>query len=133
METLCIDADPSVERAYYKELEEGPQTAVHIYKAFATRMLAHCVSNHPRCRSKKDLSWSPTRLIEIEQTPTGPKLRLMTSRSEEPYTALSHCWGVAPAFKLLSENLEEMKSGIDISRLPKTFQDAISITSWFNG
>jgi len=92
-------------------------------------MLTHCIAHHPRCRTAPQPLWSPTRLIEIVQTPGDPKLRLITIQPQEPYIALSHCWGTADMFKLLSQNLEEMKTGIKISRPPKTFQDAISITT----
>jgi hypothetical protein len=41
------------------------------------------------------------------------------------YACLSHCWGGSQPVKLLTTNLESMKSGIKFDDLPKTFQDAI--------
>lgn len=41
------------------------------------------------------------------------------------YVTLSHCWGDAEVFKLLNENLDELKQGIAVSSLPATFQHAI--------
>lgn len=133
MVLLCFSTDSRVEREYYRELRDGQSTTMHIYKAFATSMLSHCIEKHPGCRSVQEPFWSPTRLIEIKQTRDGYKLRLITSPPKEPYIALSHCWGTAHLFKLLSNNLEEMKKDIEMSQLPKTFQDAISITTWFSG
>jgi hypothetical protein len=96
-------------------------------------MLTHCINHHPSCRNVQQPLWSPTRLIEIEQTTDGPKLRLITNQPQEPYIALSHCWGAAHMFTLSTENLEELKTDIKVSLLPKTFKDAISITTWLNG
>jgi hypothetical protein len=103
-----------------------------VHKTFATTMLSHCTKNHSACRPEEPL-WSPKRLIEIVPSPHGYKLRLVTDRPLEPYIALSHCWGSVHVFKLSSQNLEEMQTNIEILQLPKTFQDAISITTWFNG
>jgi hypothetical protein len=46
------------------------------------------------------------------------------------YAALSYCWGPRPAFlKLTERSLKFLKDGISASRLPKTFQDAIHVTT----
>jgi hypothetical protein len=95
-------------------------------------MLSHCTENHSWCH-RQELLWSPTRLIEIALSSDGYKLRLVTNRPQEPYVALSHCWGSVPVFHLSTKNIEELQSNIEMSQLPKTFQDAISITTWFNG
>lgn len=44
------------------------------------------------------------------------------------YAALSHSWGRSPLLKATKFNLDDLKDGIAISFLPKTFQDAIRIT-----
>lgn len=48
--------------------------------------------------------------------------------SSERYTTLSHCWGSAQFLQLLKSNLEELKSGITVDRLPETFREAIEVT-----
>jgi hypothetical protein len=95
--------------------------------------LSRCTTHHQTCHRPPEPPWAPTRLIEIRETPHGHKLRITTGRPHEPYVALSHCWGTAQEFKLLSHNLADMQLNIDISRLPKTFQDAITITTWIGG
>lgn len=48
------------------------------------------------------------------------------------YAALSYCWGPQPTFLTLTErHLKLLKDGISASRLPKTFQDAIYVTTTF--
>ena len=44
------------------------------------------------------------------------------------YVALSHCWGITNTAKLKNGTLRTMTCGIDWSKLPKTFQDAIYVT-----
>jgi hypothetical protein len=49
------------------------------------------------------------------------------------YTVLSHCWGKNPQHIMLTKSTVEMlKTGIALSSLPKTFQDAIAITRIFD-
>lgn len=48
--------------------------------------------------------------------------------SRIPYVALSHCWGGRLPLKTIKANLEHHKIGFDQSGLPKTFQDAFSVT-----
>ena len=44
------------------------------------------------------------------------------------YVALSHCWGKTNTAILKKRTLRTMTNGIDWSKLPKTFQDAIYVT-----
>lgn len=48
--------------------------------------------------------------------------------SHGQYVALSHTWGKTPRLVTTAENLTDLKLGIAVSFLPKTFQDAIKIT-----
>ncbi|KAK7699622.1 hypothetical protein SLS64_011576 [Diaporthe eres] len=46
------------------------------------------------------------------------------------YVTLSHCWGPAPKhYTLTPETVDELKAGIEIHELPKTFRDAIHFAS----
>jgi hypothetical protein len=76
----------------------------------------------------------PTRLIDVQHSTSSGKgdgCKLVVTaemRVQEPYATLSHCWGgLSTITKLMASTLEEMKSGISISELPQTFQDAIVI------
>jgi hypothetical protein len=48
--------------------------------------------------------------------------------SDDRYVTLSHCWGSVQIVKLLRSNLEEFTRRIPLSRLPKTFREAIAVT-----
>jgi hypothetical protein len=51
------------------------------------------------------------------------------SRDNNPrYIALSHCWGGHVSCKLLATNYEQMHRVVIFDNLPKSFQDAVSIT-----
>ena len=123
----------NTERDYYNELCDDSQKSVSAWRVFATSSLAHCLNHHSKCQIPQEAPWSPRRLIEITSLPQSTKLRLVTSRPPEPYTALSHCWGSVHVFSLTLKNLKEMKADIPFSQLPKTFQDAITMTAWLNG
>lgn len=43
------------------------------------------------------------------------------------YAALSYVWGESSPFTTTKANIEANKEGIDIDKLPKTFQDAIFV------
>ena len=45
------------------------------------------------------------------------------------YMALSHCWGTLPTLRLTDETYDELCQGCDIGSLPKTFREAIEITT----
>ena len=44
---------------------------------------------------------------------------------------ISHCWGAAQFITLRKENLAELGQGIQLEKLPKTFQDAVAVAQWF--
>jgi len=48
-----------------------------------------------------------------------------TVNKEATYAALSHCWGKSRQFTTTTATIEQHKLNIELSLLPKTFQDAI--------
>lgn len=44
---------------------------------------------------------------------------------------LSHCWGAAQFKTLRRSNIEELRLGIQLTDLPRTFQDAVAVARWF--
>ena len=51
--------------------------------------------------------------------------------SNVEYMTLSHCWGPKPPIRLTRANIENMKAGILVGDLPRSFQNAIVVTGWF--
>ncbi|PVH93374.1 HET-domain-containing protein [Periconia macrospinosa] len=88
-----------------------------------------CNTDHDMCRrDEKDIQGKPTRLIYI-----GQPLRLVEAAGihSDHYVALSHCWGPLKEkekFCAYKRNIEELKTNIDFDALPRTFQDAITVT-----
>lgn len=88
--------------------------------------LEKCETSHPGCVENLSVPL-PTRLVQITasglQLVNGKDLSLTTK-----YTTLSHSWGSLEFFTLQKHNIETMYQDIPITKLTRTFRDAISIT-----
>ncbi len=91
-----------------------------------------CRQNHKSCsaRSRPSHYQRPTRLVEIDGS-TWKSWMLIDNAAatlpNAPYASLSHCWGRKLLLTLTSSTISEMKRGMPVSKLPKTFQDAIIV------
>jgi hypothetical protein len=85
---------------------------------------------HLKCGQRLPLTQLPTRLIDVRGAhPLHVHLHEVDSSTpKSPYTTLSHCWGDLDIMQLRKDNLAQMIEEIEVSQLPKTFQDAITIT-----
>lgn len=100
--------------------------------------LSKCDSDHQECKlsahSRANSSKShqlPTRLLQLMQEKRSLEVCLCNTKDlplETRYATLSHCWGTSQSIKLLSENYNQFKHSIDFSSLPRTFQDAITLS-----
>ena len=90
------------------------------------RWLQECDSTH-KCSLLFPDPPLPTRVLQVFASDRSVAL-VETRGQQGKYVALSHSWGRSPRLKATKSNLDALKSGIDISILPKTFQDAIRIT-----
>lgn len=52
-----------------------------------------------------------------------------TKQANNFYVTLSHCWGQSQHYTLNPGTVDDLKSGIQIEKLPKTFRDAIGFAS----
>lgn len=95
---------------------------------WAQRRIAECVHAHQPCESQRDVSFLPTRLVNLQPYARGPDLRLDHQGSIPPgsrYIALSYCWGdYQPTCMTTAETLEQHLTSIPWHTLPRTFQDA---------
>lgn len=88
----------------------------------------NCRKHHPQCERSR--AFHPPRLLDIM---TGdPAITRLVEVSPTPqvsrYACLSHCWGQTRSKHLTRKaNLLANLSGIQISELPQTFQDAITV------
>jgi hypothetical protein len=85
--------------------------------------IEECKDGHIKCQQHQTLL--PKRVIDVwEDTPV-----LIDSQGRDaPYILLSHCWGGEQTITTTQSTLLERQQGIPISTLPKTFQDAVTIT-----
>ncbi|TGO15670.1 hypothetical protein BTUL_0037g00220 [Botrytis tulipae] len=100
------------------------------WRNFCCSSIKMCQETHELCNPASNPDKTsrslPTRLIDVNCDPP----RLILSLNIEPassYATLSHCWGKAPILTLTTKNLEAFQQGLPVSRLSKTFQDAIDV------
>src|ERR1700733_13859768 len=80
---------------------------------------------HEICQSSNIPNISPTRIINV----ANGQLRLEEPEIlQEPYVALSHCWGSSNLPKGTKATMKLLKIGIDWNTLTQTFRDAIMLT-----
>ncbi|KAF5485138.1 Heterokaryon incompatibility protein 6, OR allele [Colletotrichum siamense] len=107
----CIGADPDAN--------------THI--SLARSHFEECRKFHKLCAVQRSKAM-PTRVIAVGDTSRPPRL-LVTEGLEEPYLALSYCWGPSQTtFKLTKGTFDKMIKGINEGRLTKTHQEAINFT-----
>lgn len=72
----------------------------------------------------------PTRLIDIGLVEElRPRLTVTaTDLVKGPYLTLSYCWGGGNGYKLTGNTIEELKTGLPLTRFPTTIQDAMKVT-----
>ena len=92
----------------------------------AKNWLQKCQDNHEMCRAAQATSL-PTRVIYLGKS--DEELRLcITHGTSAKYATLSHCWGQITLPTLSMNNIQRLQLAIDFSVLPKSFQDAMTVT-----
>lgn len=114
-------------------------------RGLAVKWLSICRANedgrHGQCNQAQG-DWLPTRLLDVDYARETGKLRLVLPRdqpeefvSNKQYVTLSHCWGAWGSVTLpvlTVENLgERQTTGLDVSLLPRTFEEALEVAEWF--
>jgi hypothetical protein len=112
---------------YLKSSSTSSRQGINVTKQW----IRQCTEKHERCRLPSLGSLTPpTRLIHVEKTRAGLEDHICESDAipaNAKYLTLSHCWGPGPVFTLVSDNLEMLKRNIPIKKLPKAFQDTLSL------
>jgi hypothetical protein len=71
----------------------------------------------------------PTRVVDVLATDNSSFLQLFISKGAcAKYAALSYCWGALQPASLTRVKLDPYTRAISLTTLPKTIQDAISVT-----
>ncbi|KAI8952093.1 hypothetical protein F4801DRAFT_589163 [Xylaria longipes] len=109
---------------------ELPAAASETHLKILKEWIADCDRSH-ECYPKAD-AFIPTRLLDIRNKGSGTIQLLVNNQAHSRlghYATLSHRWGSPQQHKLCTykSNIEELKQGIKIAALPRTFQDAVCI------
>ena len=106
-----------------RELESSSDMAFRRIKAW----LEECSSKHEFCSPPELNTKLPTRVINVGST--GQTVTLFEHNGTTGrYMTLSHSWGSSPQLTTTTKRLNEFKKGVEVSSLPKNFQDAVQIT-----
>ncbi|RGP81364.1 beta-hexosaminidase 2 [Fusarium longipes] len=83
---------------------------------------------HEKCCNLHTEARLPTRVIEVSPS-YQQEPRIIESRGlKGSYATLSYCWGKDPFLTLNTSNYAQCVESLDITRLPLTFQNAITVT-----
>ena len=99
--------------------------------SLAQQWLSTCLKEHTHICPHNPAAPLPTRVIDVGRTSGAAEPFLHISTGEPvPYIALSHCWGTnqKSLYTTTQENISDRQRAIPLSDMPKTFQDAITIT-----
>ena len=104
--------------------------------SFFKEQYYECRKNHSKCQTLAPYNdFRPTRAIYVGYTDQETVVRLCDASdfiAGSSYTVLSHCWGKQPQPIMLTKlTVKMLKDGVPQSSLPKTFQDAITVTRMF--
>lgn len=90
--------------------------------------LKTCLETHDTlCQVADDLPL-PTRVLNVGLEENTLVTLYIPNGQHGEWLTLSHCWGSCHPATTTISNLESQCTGIVISTLPQTFQDAIYIT-----
>ncbi|OLN81227.1 hypothetical protein CCHL11_07281 [Colletotrichum chlorophyti] len=85
--------------------------------------LRKCKKSHKLCKPRS--TGMPTRIIAVGKHDENPRL-IATNGLQEPYMALSYCWGPGTdTFNLTHKTKEDLLKGVAQERLTKTHREAI--------
>lgn len=92
-----------------------------------------CIETHADCRAieERQQPFTPTRLVQLFLGAQGNvsawALICPAADSKIPYLTLSHCWGLSLPLRLTRANYPTMLEPAPVSRLPQTYQHAVTI------
>lgn len=110
-------------------MTSGSPESIHNVQAWARK----CQTRHKLCRRLSTPSRYPSRLLDLHAIGSQPipfaRLSVTAEQTVSgPYNTLSHCWGPESFLCLSKENLNQFRKEIPVSKLTKSFQQAIDFT-----
>jgi len=114
---------------HYRSMKTSVSTGSSESWVMASEWLQKCISEHSECFVPEEPSWYPTRLLDIGSSP-GDVVKVITTANIQPkggYVTLGHRWGDAVVIKLTKSSAPNLRSGVSLSTLPLTFQQAAEV------
>jgi hypothetical protein len=109
-----------------QEITTGPSSPYNFEDV--RTWIQNCTKAHPKCPKAED-TILPTRLIDVgSHEGRDPSLVITDNKALGKYLALSYCWGSSKPFVTTADNINSHLAQIPLASLPKTMQDAITIT-----
>lgn len=93
----------------------------------ATQLLDECTHMHPLCKAPQTTAL-PIRVLDVGSIANDRICLLVSKDRKTRYAALSYCWGGKQEVVANEGSWEAMTRGIATSMLPKTIQDAVTVT-----
>ncbi|GKT47878.1 uncharacterized protein ColSpa_08059 [Colletotrichum spaethianum] len=103
----------------FSNADHDPDLYIHL----AGWRLRKCKASHKLCKPRS--LEMPTRIIAVGKASQKPRL-IVTNGLQEPYMALSYCWGPGrDTFTLTHKTKDELLGGVIEEKLTKTHQESI--------
>jgi hypothetical protein len=123
--------DPTVSSEYKIVTELSSSTQLDSALNFFLQKYRECREKHAQCNLPERLPSAtyPSRLLDVGTDDHSLIILRSTDMFHgEEYICLSHCWGDIKLFTLNATTKSALARGINITTLPKTFQDTIRVT-----
>ena len=118
-----------------------PLSSDHSLEAFELirSWIDDCLLHHDACKTtvsgdvigENIMPRLPKRVLDIGDAPYSPFVKLVETHGRSGrYVGLSHCWGsiTKQPLKTTKDSIKDHLNGIAFKMLPKTFQDAVTVT-----
>jgi hypothetical protein len=114
---------------HYSSMNTSTSTGSSESWIMASEWLQKCSSEHSECFVADEPSWYPTRLLDIGSNATNLVTVINTANMKVKggYVTLSHRWRNAVMVRLTKSSAPNLRSGITLSTLPLTFQQAAEV------
>ena len=96
------------------------------YKALINEWIESCNFTHQECTVKN--AELPHRVLDIGDEANDRRYLHIAETEIAPYVTLSHCWGKGLVLQTTMVTIASHTDKINYQSLPKTFQDAITVT-----
>ncbi|PMD66958.1 HET-domain-containing protein [Hyaloscypha bicolor E] len=100
---------------------------------WAKEWIDRCNQEHTTCSATNKAARLPTRVLDLETGLPHNGIKLADTKGiSSRYVCLSHCWGKSRNKHLTTmANLKANRASIPLDQLPRTMQDAITVTRKF--